>query len=377
MEPIKRCPYCAEEILAAAIKCKYCQSVLVTPAARQADVSPHREYGAALGGDAVAPTPQDAIRRPFKIILRLIVAIIGAAWLFSLIHPNDQSEPGVTAATEPAAPSGASQGNVRSIYSTTAVELFRSYQANEVATDQKIGSARVEITGTVKAIDKDMFDEPEIRLDVGNEFDSVTLTLDKSQLSIASGLFKGQSVRAQCNKVTRIIDSPVGEHCQIISNNNQSSVGSQSWSLEPAVHVSRLPQEPLHSVLFGDENTLATTSAEPAASGEQSSGTQTTGVRPSFDCTKAKSPVDHLICNDEELSMLDREYEAVYVQARSAAPDEMEFIRRGRDEWLRRERECTEKSCLIEWYATRKRELYALIDAASSIPLATNQGEKR
>jgi hypothetical protein len=35
VEPIKRCPYCAEEILVAAVKCKHCQSTLALPETRQ------------------------------------------------------------------------------------------------------------------------------------------------------------------------------------------------------------------------------------------------------------------------------------------------------------------------------------------------------
>jgi hypothetical protein len=87
---------------------------------------------------------------------------------------------------------------------------------------------------------------------------------------------------------------------------------------------------------------------------------------PSFNCIKAKSPAEHLICSDEELATLDRENAAIYIRARSVAPDEMEFIRQSRDEWIRREHECTEKPCLVDWYATRRRELSALIAAAAS-----------
>jgi len=104
----------------------------------------------------------------------------------------------------------------RAVYDTTAVQLYRDYEANEVATDEKIGTARIRISGIVKSIDKDMLGDPEINLYVGTEFSSVGLAMDKSELSVAGSLSRGQSIVARCDKVTRIIDHPVAEHCQVI-----------------------------------------------------------------------------------------------------------------------------------------------------------------
>lgn len=43
MEPTTRCPYCAEEILAAAVKCKHCQSDFATPATHELALPMHPE----------------------------------------------------------------------------------------------------------------------------------------------------------------------------------------------------------------------------------------------------------------------------------------------------------------------------------------------
>lgn len=112
-----------------------------------------------------------------------------------------------------AAPTAAAD---RSLYKTTAESLFQKYEKNEVATNQEIGSAMVEVTGTIKSIDQDFMNHAVIRLGTSSEFDSVGLTLDDAQKNRAASLSKGAKVTIRCNTMKRIIGSPMGDDCVLV-----------------------------------------------------------------------------------------------------------------------------------------------------------------
>jgi hypothetical protein len=105
---------------------------------------------------------------------------------------------------------------------------------------------------------------------------------------------------------------------------------------------------------------------EPAAAAPEASGgvRQATGdaaglapPRPSFDCAKARSTPERLICADAELARLDRELGRLHARAKAAAPDAAAFKRQNDAEWRRREAECRDRDCLLGWYAERRQQL--------------------
>ncbi len=58
---------------------------------------------------------------------------------------------------------------------------------------------------------------------------------------------------------------------------------------------------------------------------------------PSFDCSKARSATERLICRDPQLSRMDRELGRVHAQAKRTAPDAADFKRENDEEWRLRE----------------------------------------
>ncbi|WP_256858395.1 hypothetical protein, partial [Burkholderia cenocepacia] len=93
--------------------------------------------------------------------------------------------------------------------------------------------------------------------------------------------------------------------------------------------------------------------ANQAASDVMASPLQQT----SFDCAKAKSIPEFLICHDADLAAADRDLATTYQQAKDAATDKSAFVERTRKQWNFREKNCRDKECLTSWYAYQKRIL--------------------
>ncbi len=104
------------------------------------------------------------------------------------------------------------------VVKVTAVELFNAYEANEVATDERLKGKQVEVTGTVQSIDKDAFDNIVIRLRTPNEFMSAALEVVESEKGKAIALNKGAKVTIRCDRMMRIVGSPAGSDCVFASN---------------------------------------------------------------------------------------------------------------------------------------------------------------
>lgn len=93
----------------------------------------------------------------------------------------------------------------------------------------------------------------------------------------------------------------------------------------------------------------------PAADALTQSATPAPAMRrPSFDCNRAKSVPELLICGDDELASLDVELSGLLAQARQEASDKKRLAEETRTAWNWREKNCRDKECLLQWYAERK-----------------------
>lgn len=82
-------------------------------------------------------------------------------------------------------------------------------------------------------------------------------------------------------------------------------------------------------------------------------------VKPSFDCAKASSANEKMICGDAELAGLDSELATAYKQAKASAKDPVAFKQQTVDAWKWREANCHDKACLVKWYEDRRESLAA------------------
>lgn len=93
------------------------------------------------------------------------------------------------------------------------------------------------------------------------------------------------------------------------------------------------------------------------------------GIRPSFDCARARSSAERIICADPELSRLDRELGRLHARAKAAAPDPVAFKRQNDEEWRLRESSCRDRECLRAWYDHRREQLRETLEEAGAPPL--------
>lgn len=78
---------------------------------------------------------------------------------------------------------------------------------------------------------------------------------------------------------------------------------------------------------------------------------------PSFDCTKASSSQERMICGDRELSKLDVQMAGAYADARQKSTD-ANALKTEQKQWLKNtQRSCSDKACLVGAYTSRIAEL--------------------
>lgn len=90
---------------------------------------------------------------------------------------------------------------------------------------------------------------------------------------------------------------------------------------------------------------------------QQNVTTDSTLQQTSFDCSKARSIPEYLICHDPELAGADRDLSIVFQQAKNAVVDKTAFSERTRKLWNYREKNCRDKTCLASWYVYQKNVL--------------------
>lgn len=92
----------------------------------------------------------------------------------------------------------------------------------------------------------------------------------------------------------------------------------------------------------------------------------------SFNCSKAGSAAEKVICGDAELSGLDERLAKTYKQAKLKSADRREFSARSDGFWRWREKNCQTRACLLDWYQQRQLMLDAEL-AGKPLPATTLQ----
>lgn len=84
-------------------------------------------------------------------------------------------------------------------------------------------------------------------------------------------------------------------------------------------------------------------------------------MKTSFDCAKARSDAEHLICTDAQLAAADVDLANLFAIAKAAATGQDAFQEHAREQWNYRERSCHDRDCLLQWYANQRQWLTNIV----------------
>lgn len=94
----------------------------------------------------------------------------------------------------------------------TALQLYKDYEANEIAGDARYKGKLLLISGTVQSIQSDLADEPVVQLRAG---DHGSVQLSGLSIEEASSLRKGSQIKAQCTGSGETISFPANRDCSL------------------------------------------------------------------------------------------------------------------------------------------------------------------
>lgn len=102
-----------------------------------------------------------------------------------------------------------------------ASRLWRDYNANEVAADNKYGGHEILVQGTVQSIEKDFMNSVILELRSSNQFMPTRAYLNSADVTQAARMSKGQRVLLTCTCKGKVVGSPVLKSCSIAGVQNQ------------------------------------------------------------------------------------------------------------------------------------------------------------
>lgn len=123
----------------------------------------------------------------------------------------DASTSSETAADVGAGDGAFGQSAAAPLLAIDARTLFKDYEANEIAADQKYKGKRLRVTGEVESIDSDLIDEPVITLSTGG---FLGVQVRGLSADVAASLGKGQTLTVECTGAGEVIGAPMLEECR-------------------------------------------------------------------------------------------------------------------------------------------------------------------
>ena len=98
---------------------------------------------------------------------------------------------------------------------TTAINMFRAYNRNELAADQEYVGRKIRVAGIVSSISSTYDNTAQVSLETENQFMPVKTSGDRDFDAKAARLYRGQSIRMTCIGAGEVMGMPVLDNCVI------------------------------------------------------------------------------------------------------------------------------------------------------------------
>lgn len=172
-----------------------------------------------MNSPPLPPVPQTVpARKPtdYALTTTIVLGVLGLLVIaFVLEPPGSPQSPAVRDQIQQLT------GTPRSdVYTTTGAALSHDYDTNEVATDLKINGRAILVSGRVKSIDKDYWNNVVVDLALGNELMPASIKMLDNYASKAAALSEGNEVTIRCKKMRRMVGNPYGSGCVLARANS-------------------------------------------------------------------------------------------------------------------------------------------------------------
>lgn len=137
--------------------------------------------------------------------------ILGLLFFYSV----GSSTPNADSTSTSTQPTVAEAPQEQQVIQVSANDLYRHYEANEVAADKQFKGQLLEVTGIVEKIDSGISDGANVHFKVGDQysFNNVTASGDDTFDNFAATLSKGNKITIRCIGAGEVIGSPFLKKC--------------------------------------------------------------------------------------------------------------------------------------------------------------------
>ncbi|MHA6897230.1 lysozyme inhibitor LprI family protein [Ralstonia pseudosolanacearum] len=344
---MKKCLFCAEEIQDSAIRCKHCGGDIAAAEAAAKEAKFEQSYSIGFGKfwAVVGALIFGALAfGAYTEGLYVDIAICAAFGLVFLFLAPKAWQVGFLARN-------AGQPDI--IIASSAGELAKQRFYYEYG-------ARIFLTGGlfvvllavlyfVVPLDRIVFG-PGTQVAASSEAKSSSASVAADAQAAASSASTDEAAKAVADGQSAGSDAATSAAPVQASSDNATPTAQQPTDQEKAVHVSLALSA---STASAEPQSASTTTPKQDANG-------TTSLHASFDCAKASSAIEHLICSTPQAADADLRLASAYSAARAKASDPA-AVKADQRKWMKDERDaCSDAECLVRVIEARIHALAAM-----------------